>query len=270
MSDPEQSAAALRERIQKLSPGTIEKPTLVYFDIIGIAWPIRVMLHLSEVDYELIQISILEWSQTDQQGNPMLKPCFTNGHVPLYVDSDVELNQSALIIEYLADRYGFMDGEGPSRTAALEVMAHAYDSLFHWNGMLPVNIRLGMSDDEAHRRLDAFMGKGVYGLSSNGYRQNLDAFDRYLAKSSGDYLVGDNLTVADLHSFNALRNWYKAFAPEVFRSEYPQLDEFVQRVEAMPGIRDYMDKHQEPTTWFNWPKAALRLTSESELDAIRL
>ena len=264
------SAQALRERILSLSVETVEQPTLVYFDIIGIAWPIRAMLHLSEVDYELIQISVLDWAQEDEQGKELLKPCFTNGHLPLYVDPEIKLNQSALIIEYLADKYGYLAKSGPRRTAAREVMVQAYDSLFHCTGMLPVTIRMGIPDDEAQRRLDAFMGKGVHGLTTNGYRLNLDAFERYLARSDGEFFVGHEITAADLQSFNALRNWYKAFAPDIFCSEYPRLDDYVRRVEAEPGIRTYIADHQESTTWFKLPDVALRLTSEEELDAIRV
>ena len=264
------SARALRERILSLSVETVLKPTLVYFDIIGIAWPIRVMLHLSGVDYDHIRISVIDWAEQDDAGRSLLKPCFTNGHVPLYVDPEVELNQSGLIIEYLADKHGYLAPSGAERTAALEVMAQAYDSLFHCNGMLPVAIRMGVSDAEAQRRLDAFMGHGVHGVSTNGYRLNLDAFERYLGRSRGEFFVGDTITAADLHSFNALRNWYKAFAPEVFCSEYPRLDEYVRRVEVEPGIQAYIANHQERTTWFNLPDVALRLTSEAELNAIRI
>ena len=227
---------------------------MVYFDIIGIAWPIRVMLHLRDIDYELIQVSIHQWAQGDAEGNRLLKPCCKIKHGDLIH----------------ADKHGFLAGTGSERTSALEVMGQAYDALFHWNGMFPVNIRLGMSDNEATKRLDAFMGEGVYGLSTDGYRQNLDAFERYLAKSDGDYFVGQSLTAADLQSFNALRNWYKAFAPDVFMDEYPKLNKFVQRIEVLPQINDYIAHHQEPTTWFNWPEAALRLTSAAELDAIKV
>ncbi len=268
MVHPRASAEALRDRILKLSVDTVDKPTLVYFDVIGIAWPIRAMLHLSEVDYELIQISVFEWAQEDGAGARLLKPCFTNGYLPLYVDSDVHLNQSTLIIEYLADKHGYLPAAGASRISAREVMAQAYDALFHSNGVLPVNIRIGLSDDDAERRLDAFMGNGVYGLTTNGYRLNLDAFQRYLSRSEGRYFVGNEITAADLQAFNVLRNWYKAFAPEVFRSEYPALDEFVCCVESDPGVRAYIVNHQEPTTWFKLPDVALRLTSEAELHAI--
>ena len=82
--------------------------------------------------------------------------------------------------------------------------------------------------------------------------------------------LGEGTRVADLQSFNVLRNWYKAFAPDVFRSEYPRLDDFVQHIERLPSIQTYIEDDQEPTTWFQWPQAALRLTSPEELQAIKV
>lgn len=270
MTDFNTEARALRERIVNLSPATVSQPTLVYFDIVGIGWPIRAMLHLADVDYELIQISVAHWGQQDEQGARLLKPAFTNGHVPLYVDSHVSLNLSSLILEYLAERNGLIAGSGNGRIAAQEVMGHAYDALFSWSGMLGVTVRRGLTDDEAERRLNAFMGDGVFGLGSNGYRTNLDAFVRFLEKNDSDsgFFVGDTLTVADLHAYNVLNNWYKAFAPEVFAAEYPQLDAFVGRMQSVPKIRDYIDHRQEKTVWFNLPDVAMRLTSEAELSAV--
>jgi glutathione S-transferase len=267
MTDPGSEALALRERVIKLSSEPVSRPTLVYFDIIGIGWPIRALLHLAEVDYELIQISIVQWGQVDDAGERILKPVFTNGHVPLYVDSEVTLNLSALILEHLGERHGLLASEGPQRIAAQEVMGHAYDALFSWSGLLGVTVRRGLSDNEAQRRFDAFMGEGVFGLSTNGYRINLDAFVRYLIKnpSGSGCFVGDSLSVADLHAFNVLNNWYRALDPTLFASLYPELEAFVKRIKALPKIRDYIDHHQERTIWFNLPQVAMRLTSEEEL-----
>ena len=87
---------ALRQRILALAPTTVTRPTLVYFDIIGIAWPIRCLLHLQQVDYELIQISVQQWNYRDAAGEQVLKRSFTNGHVPLYVDQQIRILYSSL------------------------------------------------------------------------------------------------------------------------------------------------------------------------------
>ena len=202
-------------QIQRLTEEPPTKPTLVYFDIIGIAWPIRCLLHLKEIDYELIQISIRQWSHVDSDGRQLLKESFRNGHVPLYVDQEVNLNQSNLIMMYLGEKHNLIGDDLKEKLAAMEVMAHAYDALFHFSGLMQTNIRIGIPDEVFNARLDAFMGNGSWGVLTNGYRNNLDAFERYLHANTSDsgFMVGTRLSVADLHAFNILCNWFKAYDP---------------------------------------------------------
>ncbi len=260
----------LCNRVSELVPTAVEKPTLVYFDIVGIAWPIRCLLHLQEVEYDLIQISIFQWVERDETGNQVLKHCFKNGHIPLYVDGHVSLNQSQVIVEYLAEKHGLGGGKQSERLAVREVMWQAYDALFHMNGLARVNIRNGLTDELAEARLAAFLGNGEWPLVSEGFDNNLRAFDRYLQSnpSPNGYFVGDTLTVADLCAFNVLCNWYKAFEPTRFMAHYPRLEDFIQQIAAVPGVADYIAKKQEPTSWFRLPKVAMRLTSPEELKGL--
>lgn len=260
---------ALRERILALAPATVTRPTLVYFDIIGIAWPIRCLLHLKQVDYELIQVSIQQWAYRNEQGEQVLKRAFTNGHMPFYVDQDISISQSLPILQYLAERHGMLGNGEADKYSALEVMHHAYDALFHFNGMLQIVVRPGVGDDVVAARLEAYMGKSQWGLVSNGYDNHLRGFQNYLegnAAQSG-YMVGNDLTVADLHAFNVLCNWYKAFSRERF-AEYPVLEDYIQRVAAYPGVAEYIQTKQELTTWFQLPQVAIRLTSPEELEGL--
>lgn len=261
---------ALCQRIGELSPGKVAKPTLVYFDIIGIAWPIRCLLHLKDIDYELIKIPIELWMERDENDVQLLKQSFRNGHVPLYVDLEVGLNQSHLILEYLMDRHGLDGATLSERFAVREVMLQAYDALFHWNGLFRVNVRLGLPDKIADARMNAFMGEGEWPVASNGYDNNLRAFDKYLqANQAGSgFFVGNSLTGADLYAFNVLCNWYKALAPARFSQDYPLLEAFIQKIAAIPGVADYIAKKQEATTWFPLPHAAMRLTSKEELQGL--
>ena len=145
----------LQSRIRQLHDNPPEMPTLVYFDIIGIGWPIRCLLNLQKVEYELIQISIQQWAYRDSKGDQPLKSAFRNGHVPLYVDQDVNLNQSNIILMHLAEQHGLLGDSYTEKLAILEVNAHAYDALFHFSGMLQINIKMGISDDVADARLKA-------------------------------------------------------------------------------------------------------------------
>lgn len=260
----------LCKSIREVRSETVNKPTLVYFDIIGIAWPIRCMLHLKQVDYDLIQINLKQWGYHTQTGERPVKQCFRNGHMPLYVDEDVSLNQSNLIMTHLAEKLGLISQDKTEKYAAMEVMTHAYDALFHFNGMLPIIIKIAIADDVVNARREAFMGNGIWGVASDGFRSHLDGFSNYLDSNPADsgYFVGDELSIADLHAFNVLCNWYKAFAPETFSNEYPKLDAFIQRIASNPAVGDYILTRQEPTTWFARPDLAIQLTSAEELQGL--
>jgi len=270
MNNTQARAEALCKRIAAIHCETVQKPTLLYFDIIGIAWPIRCMLHLGGIDYDLIQISIFEWGYRDRTGLPIVKRSFRNGHVPRYVDADVDLNDSRLIMDYLAEQTGLMPEARDQRYTVEEIIGHGYDALFGFRGMLPVNVKLATPEDVVRERLEAFMGRGQWGIVSGGYQINLQTYRDYLAAnaSPSGFLVGDRLTIADLHAFNVLCNWYKAFDREAFVSGFPDLDDYIRRVAAIPGVREYIDHHQEATTWFAWPDAAIRHTSPAELQGL--
>ena len=262
--------AALIDHINGLQPDSVTRPVLVYFDIIGIAWPIRCALHLKEVDYELIQISLPQWAYRNDTGEQSLKQCFKNGHVPLYVDPDVYLNQSMVIMNHIGEKLGLAGNTPAERNAVTEICAHAYDSLFHWNGLLQVVIKIGIPDDIVAARKAAFMGKGHWGIVTNGFVNHLNGFERYLDanRTGSGYFVGETLTMADLHAFNLLCNWYKAFDRERFTAEYPALEQFIQRIAAIPAVHDYIENLQEPTVWFNAPQLAIQLTSPEELEGL--
>jgi glutathione S-transferase len=262
----EERVSTLAQRINELSTAPADKPTLVYLDIIGICWPIRCLLHLAEVDYELVQITIQEWLHHTPDGTQLLKSRMRNGHVPLYVDADVRLNQSNVILTYLGEKHDLIGDDSQEKLAAMEVMAHAYDALFHWSGLFQVNTRVNTPDDVVAARLNAFFGNGWWGVLSNGYHENLDAFERYLDANSqsGDFIVGSRLSVADLHTFNVLCNWYKAFDRERFAAEYPRLDAYVGRIASIPRVADYIRVHQEPTTWLPVPQLGLKLTTPED------
>ena len=259
-------ALAMAERINELSEAPVDQPTLVYFDIVGIGWPIRCLLHLADVDYELVQITIFEWIYRTSDGTQLLKSRMRNGHLPLYVDADVCLNQSNVILAYLGEKHGMMGDSQQEKLSVMEVSAHAYDALFHWSGLLQVNARVNTPDDVVAARLDAFLGNGSWGVVTDGYHQNLDAFKRYLDANSsgGDFIVGSKLSVADLHAFNVLCNWYKAFDRERFVAEYPRLDTYVNRIASVPKVAEYIRVHQEPTVWLPIPPAGLKLTTPED------
>ncbi|TNE58914.1 MAG: hypothetical protein EP340_03935 [Alphaproteobacteria bacterium] len=262
-------AREIAARLQNLSTGSADKPVFAYLDLIGIGWPIRCLLHLKQIDYELISIPIQVWLQTDEGGEVILRKATNNAHVPLYVDGEVSLNQSLSILEYLGDKHGLMGDTPAERWGVKEVMAHAYDALFSWGGLLPIIAKINVPDGVVEARLQAFLGDGPpWGIVGGCYGRNLKSFENYLdanAHNAGGFMVGSRLSVADLHAFNVLCNWYKAFDPERFKAQHPKLNDFVLRIAAIPEVRDYIQNHQEATTWLPIPPLGLRLTTPEAL-----
>lgn len=263
-----EQAQALADRIAQLSPSDISKPTLVYFDIVGICWPIRALLHIKGIDYDLIKVPIELWIYRQPDGTQPLIDSFPNGHIPLYIDSGICLNQSNMIMTHLAEQHDLFGDSAAEELAIREIMAHAYDALFHWSGLLQIIVTMNIPADVVEARLQAFLGNGAWGLVTDRYRSNLDPFERYLSanpnRDSG-FIVGSRLSIADLHAFNVLCNWYKAFDRDLFVERYPGLDAYVQRIAAIPKVADYITRLQEPTTWFPLPPLGIRLTRPEAL-----
>ncbi|MCR9097009.1 MAG: glutathione S-transferase [bacterium] len=256
----------LADQLDRLMTQSSAKPTLVYLDVMGIGWPIHCLLRVAGVDYDFVRMSLLEWSARTPDGDFLLKPRVRNGHLPLFVDGDLRLNQSNVILAHLAEQHDLFGDAPEERLAAMEVMAHAYDALFHWNGMLTVNAKVNVPDDVVRDRLAAFLGDGAWGVSGNGYRNHLNGFLHYLQANpkDGGFMVGDRLSVADLHAFNVLANWYKAFDRSLFSNEFPDLDAYIERIATIPAVSDYIRNHQEPTTWIPFPAFGIALTSAEE------
>ena len=69
-------------------------------DIIGILWPVRALLHIANIEYDYIEVRFTEWVGLDWSGTQVgdkLKKLFRNQHVPRYVDSEVDINQSLVM-----------------------------------------------------------------------------------------------------------------------------------------------------------------------------
>jgi len=204
-----------------------------------------------------------------------LKWAFKGGSVPRYVDENVDLNDSIAIQLYLARKYGMLgDGSMQDELKVLEAMNYCYNALFHWSGLFTADWK-PLHQDECGWNVAAESFTEQQGF---GYQGKLLGFRRLLEQNnqgspSGDdamFLTGKHLTMADLHAYNVLVNWFKAYDREKFANEFPDLDRYVHRVAAAhEGIADYIRTRQERTTWFPapiGPRFKHKLITPEELD----
>ena len=83
------------------------KTTLVYWDIRGLAEPIRLMLEYCSVDYEEKRYSSDE-AEVWRKDKFQLGLDFPN--LPYYVDGEIKISESMAIMKYIARKYGLFPG----------------------------------------------------------------------------------------------------------------------------------------------------------------
>jgi len=266
-------------------------PTLFYFDIIGILWPVRCLLHMKGVEHRLVSFGMEEWvgqgmglkyepGVTPQDPTlpfAALKWAFNGGTVPRYVDEHVDLNDSIAIQLYLARKHGMVgDGSMQDELRVLEAMNYAYNSLFHWSGLFTADWKPLHQDEHSwDASAESFTQQQGFGYQGKllGFRRLLEQNNKGLPKGKDSgFLAGKELTMADLHAYNVLANWFKPYDRDQFVSEFPDLDRYLRRVAAAhEGIADYVRTQQEPTTWFPapiGPRFKHRLITPEELEGI--
>lgn len=240
----------LKERLNALSPSKIEMPTFVYLDIGGIGWPIRVIFAVAGQKFDDIRIPFEDWMGA---GTPnvfkekTLVQHFPNGHVPLYVDKDVELQESLVIMEYLGKKFGLMGQGMQEELMVKQVLIQAYDAIFHYDGIFTVNFGKNQKPPDYAKKQQS-----DFAYFFNG---KMMVFSGILARNPANsgFMVGKKLTVADLFCFHVICNWYKCYLEEYFPGDfaqkYPELELYIQRISGIPEIGDYISTKQSPTTW---------------------
>jgi glutathione S-transferase len=151
-----------------------------------------------------------------------------NGSIPVFVDGDLVLYESAAICLYLADRHPASRLAPPLGTAA---RAHFYKWLIHLTNTLQAELLTyfyphRQTDDEAAAaRLQAHAERRV--------GEMLDRIEPSL-QEGGPYLLGDTFSVADLYLF-MLGRWTRGMANPA--RNRPALRRLMGRVAERPAVK---------------------------------
>ncbi|KAH8254799.1 hypothetical protein KR032_012233 [Drosophila birchii] len=168
-----------------------------------------------DFDYKIVNLPAKE----------QLKPEFLKMNplhtVPTLDDNGFYLYDSHAINSYLVSKYGKDDSLYPKdlqRRAIVDQRLHYDSSVVTSTGRAITYPLFWENNSEIPQaRIDAL--EGVY--------KNLNLF-----LESGDYLAGDNLTIADFHVTAAITG-FVVFLP-VDASKYPKLANWVQRIKELP------------------------------------
>lgn len=194
---------------------------LTYFKGKGRAEVCRQILAAADQPFDDVRLEREKWME--------LKPNTPFGQLPLLEFDDTLLAQSNAMARLLAKRFD-LAGKTDVEQAVADMIVDSNEDMAR-----PL-LAATFEPDEAKK---AEMKKKFVADVLPKYLENMEK----LLKSNGGgdgYLVGDGLTWADIH-FAHCASWLK----DADWSHFPKLKALAQRVEAYPGIAQWIKKRPE-------------------------
>jgi len=198
---------------------------LAYWDIRGLAEPIRYLLHATGKTFEDKRYALTDkgdqWFNVDK---PKLAAVTDFPNLPCYKDGDLILTQSLCIMRHLARKHGFVAKNDQDLIRVERAEQQAVD-------MRTAVVRLAHNhtnfDEELVKRKEA-LGK------------DLPLVEKFLGDRK--FVAGDYLTYADLLYYDAL-DFSRLLVPEVF-APFKVIADYLKRIENVQGIKAYMESDQ--------------------------
>uniref|UniRef100_A0A914WSG2 glutathione transferase n=1 Tax=Plectus sambesii TaxID=2011161 RepID=A0A914WSG2_9BILA len=198
---------------------------LTYFNIMGLAEPIRLMFAQAGVEYENVMISREEGDTTWAK----LKPTTPYGTLPLLEVDGRVIAQSIAISNYLSKKFD-MNGENEWEAVKAEELVQAMHDVRQ-----PVRAWWKEKDERKKAEL-------LKKLESDVVLPFFDRFEKILAENGTGFFVGSHITQADLHIFNMLEWWQNnQFFDDAFYN-HPTISAFVKEIANMPNIKNWREK----------------------------
>jgi len=212
------------------------KPSLTYFNIRGLAEPIRVILADAQVEYNDVAFNLPVDGKPDQR----LVDLKASGkldfdQVPLYEESDgFRIAQSGSIIRYLARKHG-LNGKNEHEAAKI-------DSFYEYYKDITTGVSTTSRTPDSVKR-DELKKK----LIDEDLPKHLHRLDTHLHNNKTGFFVGASASYADLLIWYMLDNYSDQGLLDV--SKYENLSKFKKAIESRPGMQKYISNpHRYPVS----------------------
>ena len=181
-----------------------------------------------DLPYELVLVDTSK-KQHQQPAYLQLNP---NGKIPTLIDGDLQLTESAAICMYLADQYADQH-QATNFSPALGTPARA--QLYQWMMYLTNTLQAELLTYFYPDRLseDEACTAQVKAKAEQRVAQMLGYVDDNLAKSKGAYLLGEQLSIADLFLFMLCR-WTRGMQKPA--RAYPHIGPYLHALLERPSI----------------------------------
>jgi len=214
-------------------------PTLGYWDMRGLASPIRYLLEYTKTPYEERRYKAEgppTWSRKDwTDEKETLGLDFPN--LPYLIDGNVKLTQSCAILRYIARKHDLC-GKTDQERASVDMMEHEiYDFK---EGFVEL----------CYSGQDGFEGRKANYLK--GLSAKLQRFEKFLGTKH--WLAGEHISFPDFFFYEVLK--VHTLFEESCLKEFPALHKYIERFEHLPEIAAYMKSDKFIERPCNNPSAA--------------
>eukprot|EP01096_Ripella_sp_DP13-Kostka_P003750 TRINITY_DN155_c0_g1_i1.p1 TRINITY_DN155_c0_g1~~TRINITY_DN155_c0_g1_i1.p1 ORF type:complete len:240 (-),score=105.75 TRINITY_DN155_c0_g1_i1:30-689(-) len=195
---------------------------IAYWDIRGLIQPVKLLLAHVGAEYENIEYSCGPAPEFSRDSWMSVKDTlgldFPN--LPYLIDGDVKLTQSNAILRYLARKFG-LEGETEEERVRIDLMAE--EAMDFRNAV----VRLSYNPNFEHLKdahINEYLPKLFTGL------------EKFLGERP--FFAGQKISFPDFVLYELL-DQNKCMEPTVL-DNFPKLQAFTQRIEALPNIAAYM------------------------------
>ncbi|GFQ91529.1 glutathione S-transferase Mu 1 [Trichonephila clavata] len=200
------------------------KPILGYWNIRGLAEPIRCLLHYKEVDFEdkRYVFGTNEWS------NEKLNLELQFPNLPYYMEGDVKLTQSTTIMRYLGHKYGLVGKDDKQRL------------LVSLTEQQIVDFRTNLVNLCYSNNYESMKGNFIKKIPDQ-----MKLWEKFLGNRK--YLVGDNVAYVDFIAYETF-DWFRLFYKDSLHG-CPNLQIYQDRMKNLPELQDYFNSPR----YKKWP-----------------
>jgi len=196
---------------------------LYYFNVRSKGEPVRLLLQYSGTPYEEVTVDFNDW--------PSWKPKMPMGVMPVIEMDGKMLSASTAITRYLARNCGIAGKNSWDMAKADQYVDGIWDM---WGLTGKVYTPLISGDQKTYEeQLKIFRDEVIPPF--------LDRYEKFLDENKTGWLVGDDVTWADLVVTEYLSDMHDGFVPDIYKN-HPKMKQYVDKVRNLPQIKDYVAK----------------------------
>jgi len=195
---------------------------LYYFDARGLTEPIRLLFHYVGQEFEDVRFAKEQWAGEKEK--------FFYGKVPvLELDNGKQLNQSATIARFIAEKFNLAGKDEWERAKVNEVVDFQKDV---YSELAPYFYTvLGYREGDKDK-----LRKEVY---EPGVARILPLYEKLLKESGSGFFAPSGVTYVDFMVADYFNTFEKRAEPELLKN-HPELAAFVKRVHSLPQLQKYI------------------------------